>query len=405
MIEDLGAEPTPTPEAALRRGGPPAILQAAERVASVLAAHADEHDRAGRYAPDNIAAVWRAGLGNLTLPRAAGGVGADLRTTARAIEVLAGGDPSTALILVMHLLQLHALGDPRSPWPDQLRKRLIADSLAGPALINALRVEPELGTPARGGIPATRAVQEPTASGPTWRLNGHKIYSTGGIGLRWLLVWAVTDDADPGGQRVGFFVVPASAPGVEIRPTWDHLGMRASASDDVLLHDVRILVDDVVNLQPVGTSQWLGSPAWATILILAIYQGVAAAGRDWLVRYLNERIPSNLGAPLASLPRFQTAVGEIEALLHTNRCLLDDLVDDAQPRNHEDQRQPNLLAKVVITANVIRSLEITVSLTGNPGLSHHHPLQRHYRDALCSRIHTPQDDVVLLNAGKAVLGI
>ena len=30
------------------------------------------------------------------------------------------------------------------------------------------------------------------------------------------------------------------------------------------------------------------------------------------------------------------------------------------------------------------------------------PLQRHYRDVLCSRVHTPQNDAVLQGVGKAV---
>ena len=50
---------------------------------------------------------------------------------------------------------------------------------------------------------------------------------------------------------------------------------------------------------------------------------MAAAARDWLVRFLGERTPSALGRPLATLPRFETAVGEIETALTG----ADDLVD------------------------------------------------------------------------------
>ena len=49
---------------------------------------------------------------------------------------------------------------------------------------------------------------------------------------------------------------------------------------------------------------------------------MARSARDWLVGYLNERTPTNLGAPLATLPRFQEAVGEIEALLYANERLI-----------------------------------------------------------------------------------
>jgi alkylation response protein AidB-like acyl-CoA dehydrogenase len=40
-------------------------------------------------------------------------------------------------------------------------------------------------------------------------------------------------------------------------------------------------------------------------------------------------------------------------------------------------------------------------LSGNPGLSRANALQRHYRDVLCSRIHTPQNDTILVNSGRA----
>ena len=46
-----------------------------------------------------------------------------------------------------------------------------------------------------------------------------------------------------------------------------------------------------------------------------------------------------------------------------------------------------------------------MSLVGNPGLYRSNALERHHRDVLCSRIHVPQDDMVVLGAGKAALGV
>ncbi|KPA86959.1 hypothetical protein PF70_06833, partial [Pseudomonas asplenii] len=45
------------------------------------------------------------------------------------------------------------------------------------------------------------------------------------------------------------------------------------------------------------------------------------AARDWLVVWLGERTPANLGAPLSSLPRFHELIGRIDALLLANRVL------------------------------------------------------------------------------------
>jgi alkylation response protein AidB-like acyl-CoA dehydrogenase len=141
------------------------------------------------------------------------------------------------------------------------------------------------------------------------------------------------------------------------------------------------------------------------VLLLSVYDGIAQAARDWLIGYLNERTPTNLGAPLASLPRFQAAVGEIEALLHANERLLRSLADDLDAGGEAAERagRSTGLAKVVVARNVITVAEQAVALIGNAGLTRHNPLQRHLRDALCSRIHSPQDDTTLTNAGRAAL--
>jgi len=55
-----------------------------------------------------------------------------------------------------------------------------------------------------------------------------------------------------------------------------------------------------------------------------------------------------------------------------------------------------------VTSNAIRAVELAIEATGNPGLSRNNPLQRHYRNVVCGRVHTPQNDVVLQGVGKAV---
>ena len=144
-----------------------------------------------------------------------------------------------------------------------------------------------------------------------------------------MLVWGATADDD---ARIGWFLVPGDAPGVSIEESWDHLGMRASASHDVVLDDVRIPLDHGFGLGVPGAAPAIGRDAATVgamlVLLLSVYLGVAQAARDWLVSYLHARVPANLGAPLASLPRMQSAVGEIEARLVTSRRLLTSLARD-----------------------------------------------------------------------------
>jgi alkylation response protein AidB-like acyl-CoA dehydrogenase len=382
-------------EDVLAAGGAEAVRAAARAVSRALAERAGEHDRDGTFPSEAFEAIWTAGLGNLTLPRALGGVGADLETSAEVVALLAAGDPSAALVLVMHLAHIPLLALPGSGCPPRVRRAFLESTLAGPALANALRVEPELGTPARGGIPATRGRLVRSAAGELeWSVSGRKIFSTGAPGLRWMLVWGATQED----QRIGWFVVPGDTPGVSIEQTWDHLGMRASASHDVVLDDVRIPFDHAFALSEPGAAPASGRDAATVgamlVLLLSVYLGVAQGARDWLVAYLHERVPTNLGAPLASLPRMQSAVGEIEARLVASRRLIMSLARDPLEAP---------LVKTVVTRELIEAVQTAVALVGNAGLTRHHPLQRHLRDVLCSRVHTPQEDAVFLSSGRLAL--
>jgi alkylation response protein AidB-like acyl-CoA dehydrogenase len=93
-------------------------------------------------------------------------------------------------------------------------------------------------------------------------------------------------------------------------------------------------------------------------------------------------------------------VGDIEARLLTNRTLLD-AVTDAADRGACWTAERVLLVKHTVTSNVIAVTSRALDITGHPGLSRTNPLERHHRNALCSRIHTPQDDTILAAAGRA----
>jgi alkylation response protein AidB-like acyl-CoA dehydrogenase len=376
-----------------------AIFGRAEELAGRFAGRAAAHDRDGSFPFENFDELEAAGLLSLTVPRRFGGDGAGLTVTCGVIERVAHGDPSTALVLAMQYIY-HALAERRGEWPAAVHERLCRESVAGRALINVLRVEPELGTPGRGGVPAT--VAERTATG--WRLAGHKTYATGFPVLRYLLVYAAAGGFGET-AHAGHFLVPAGAAGVRVVETWDHAGMRATRSDDVYFDGVELPEDAALDLKPLGPPR--PDPAfaaWNGLVISSVYLGVARAARDWLVLYLHERQPSNLGASLATLPRFQVAVGEIEALLYTAGRLIDGLARDVDGGAPVPAGSAGLV-KYTATANARRAVEIGLELTGNPGLSRANPLERHYRDVLCARIHVPQDDMILTAAGKLALGL
>ncbi len=381
---------------ALRKAEPVAPItdaQALDALCATLAASAAQLDRDAEFPHANLALLRDAGLLGLATARRFGGDEAERSRLREVIGEVARGEPSTALLLAMQYINLRRLQrNATSPRP--LLERVLRESVSDGALINAFRVEPELGSPARGGLPQTLARRHPDG----WRLSGHKLYTTGIAGLTWLLVWARSDDPQP---LVGGWLVHRDTPGIRVIESWDHLGMRATGSHEVIFEDVQLPHESAVDVHPLDRQPGLDDAAVAAfqgdnaILLAALYDGVARAARDDLLGWLARRVPGSLGAPLSSLPRVQEAVGRIDALLLSNRLQLRGSDDPALSVGELGQ------IKVNVIDNAIDAVRRGLELAGNHALEHANPVQRHYRNLLCGRVHTPQPDSVWLAAGKA----
>src|SRR5438270_8291991 len=340
----------------------PDRLDCARELAVGFAERAAAHDRDASFPFENFRELSDAGLLALTVPAALGGGGAGARDAGHVLGIFGKADPSTALVLSMHYIQ-HLVMARSERWPARLARKLAKETVDGVALINALRVEPELGSPARGGLPATIARKTETG----WRLSGRKIYSTGAPILKWYAIWAKTDEPE---TRVGLFLVPAGLPGTRIVETWDHLGLRASGSHDVVFEDVVFPLDHEIDVRK--PEEWrvpdFTQSTVHAIFVAAIYDGVARAVRDWLVEFLKSRVPSNLGASLATLPRVQEAVGGIETRLAVNARLIDGFAGDFDDGVLLSASESNIV-KLTVTNNAVAIVEDALLLTSNHGLT------------------------------------
>ncbi|MFF0816033.1 acyl-CoA dehydrogenase family protein [Rhodococcus sp. NPDC003318] len=363
-----------------------------EETLAFVASRAEYHDLTGEFPFDSFDALRRIGAPALTVPVEYGGGGAGIAEAVEVIERIGAADPSVGLILQWNYTNHLALQHPDSPWPDELKAEVFRTAVTEGALINGLAVERELGSLSRGGVPATTATRLADGS---WRIDGEKAYATGISGLRWFTVTATTAEPSP---RVATFLFERDTPGWRVERTWDHLGLRASDTQTVVFENARIPHARLVDVRdPGGKPRGAGRVA-LPLLLAANYNGVAVATRDWLVRYLHTRVPTALGASLATVPRFHDRVGEIEAQLQTSRAVLRQAVATVESGGP----LPGL-AKHVATTTAIRITESALDLTGNPGLSRSRPLERHHRNAMVGRIHTPQSDLLLANLGKAAL--
>jgi alkylation response protein AidB-like acyl-CoA dehydrogenase len=373
-----------------------ALIAAAGELGRDFARDAALHDASGILPADNFKALEAVGLLRLTIARADGGYGAGLSEAARVVGAIAYGEPSTALVLAMHYVQHAAIARGRR-WPAALAQRVIEPSLKGIALVNALQVEPEAGSPTYGTLPRTTA----RLAGENWRISGRKRYSTGIPLLTWLVVNAVTDEAEP---RLGSFVVPRSAAGVHVVRTWNTIGMRATESHDVVFEDVVIPFDHAFELTPAseGIRRDGWQTAWFMGLISAVYDGIARAARDDVIDFVKSFSPGDLMTPLAALPGVQEEIGAIEIRLDANERLLQSLARDVDAGI--GNAAAAAMVRHVVIENAVAVTMAALALAGNHGLSRAGALERHHRNALCGRAHAPGAALVRTTAGRLALG-
>lgn len=368
-------------------------VELARALAADFASRADEADRIAALPAEDVAALRDSGYLTLSIPRRYGGAGLSLVECVEAQLELAQGSASSALVAAMPL-QIFGYECEVESWPEETFERLCRLVVEEGALVNSLASEPLLGSPSRGQIFQTTADRLPDG----WLINGEKTWSTGGRHLTHLLVRASI------GADSGVVLVPNNIEGVEWRETWRHaLSLRASDSHDVVFHDVLVPPDHLIEHAAQD-----GPPppnAWFPMMLGAVYLGAATAARDGAIRYALERVPTSLGQPIATLPKIQRQIGEIDVVLQAARTLFLDVAASwtGAPEHRQAQYARVAAAKQFALEAAGEVTEKALLLAGGAALTHNLPLERHFRDVRAGQMQPPSGDTAYEIVGRAAV--
>ena len=364
-------------------------------LAAEVAQRASAADKAGALPTEDVQALKASGFARLSVPRDYGGLGASLVECVRAQLLLAEGSGSTALVAAMNV---HIFGHAREvlSWSGDTFEQLCRLVAQG-ALVNSAASEPRLGSPSRGGLPDTFAVVD----GDELVINGQKTWVTGGQHLDHLLVRLRLDTDGANSDAVDVWI-PAGTKGVSWVETWgDGLSLRASNSHNLVLKNVRVPASHVLKR---GKSL---ANVWFPLLTAATYLGVAMAARHATITYALERVPTALGKPIATLPKVQRQIGEMDLALEAAQTLL--LTIAAQWTGNETEAQRNAFlartasAKHLATETAISVTDISLRVAGAAGLDPDLPLARYFRDVRAGLMHPPSGDTALEIIGRAAI--
>ncbi|WP_339215097.1 acyl-CoA dehydrogenase family protein [Solibacillus sp. FSL W8-0372] len=366
-------------------------LEKLETISESIKQLAQQTDEQATFPFENFQKLREIGYTKITLPKEYGGDGFTVYDALLLHETLASYCGSTGLAVSWTIQNVGEIFENRYWNPQKLD--WFGGEIANGATVNRAVSEFAMGSPVRGGRPATSAKRD----GEHYIINGRKNYTSGAPDLDYFLVSAWIEDVD----QLGFFLVPKTAEGVLVENTWDVASMRGTGSDDLVLDNVRIDQTNLVEIPNYTTGFKLNG--WL-LLIPATYLGIAQAARDYAVDFANSHSPNSIQGTIAQLPNVQTLIGEMDLALTKARFtiygvarLYDDPTKKATLVNEIN------IAKHVVANTAIEVVDKAMRLVGAKSLQRSNPLQRYYRDVRAGLHNPPMDDITIKRLAETAI--
>ncbi|MCP3029332.1 acyl-CoA dehydrogenase family protein [Halobacillus sp. A5] len=368
------------------------LYEKAVNIAEEARSHIEETDREAEFSYQTLKVIKQEGYPSLSLPVQIGGEGLSLYEFLFLQEKIAEGDGSVALSIGWHVGVMMELSQDRN-WTKKHFLSLAEHILEDQVVVNRAATEPATGSPTRGGIPETTAVRQ----GENYVINGRKTFTSMAEHLDYYIVSAYVDDI----KEVGWFLIDRHQPGVKVEKTWDTLGMRGTASDDLVLENVELSTDHLVERKREGKP----SPKGWLLHIPACYLGIAVAARNEAIKFAKNFQPNSLDTPIAEVSHIQDKIGEMEWKLMQAHSFMYAIARrwDEEPEKREHMGGELAAVKLAVTNTAAEVVDLAMRIAGGRGLSKSEPFEKYYRDVRAGLHNPPMDDAVLrMLAGQAL---
>lgn len=367
--------------------------QRVEAVLPALRAAAESADRTGQFHAPHKALLRDSGLLGLVVPHAYGGLDGTLRDLAAATYAMGTACPSTALAYFFHNSSvsrgLLALELAESDRFDAATSAAI--HAFGAKVLHMMGTHGQLlgnfaSESAKSSQSAVFISTEARAVPGGWLLNGVKSFGCNtGVADAYLVTAKLAGTTTAEG--IALFIVPQDAPGVQERPQWDALGMRATASHGIELHDVFVPADAALAVPGafvamLGMSR--GSLLGNQLAISAIYLGAARAAYDFALDYTTRLTFKDSGKPIASSPFHQELIGRMAVDLETATLWLRrqlEIETSVPPLlSKADELKQWRMCKGVVSEATFRVAQDAMKMCGTSNTGHAGLISRMLRD-------------------------
>ncbi len=340
--------------------------------AAEIAPHVMEWDEAQTFPLEVIKKLGRLGYMGAIFPEKYGGAELGYVEYAIIIEELSRVDGSVGIIVAAHtsLCSNHIY----KAGSEEQKQKYLPKLASGEWLGCWSLTESEAGSDAAGT--RTTAVRD----GEQWVINGAKSFTTNAHYADVCVGMAVTNRS-AAQHGISAFILEKGTPGFRAGKKENKLGLRASATGDVIFTDCRVPESQLVGKQDEGFVDSLRILDGGRISIAALSIGMAQGAYDAALKY--SKVRKQFGRPISEFQAIQHKLVDMATKIDASRLLTyraATLLDKGKRVTRE-----SAMAKLFSSESAVWIANEAVQIHGGYGFIKDYPVEKFYRDVkLCT---------------------
>jgi butyryl-CoA dehydrogenase len=359
---------------------------AREKVSKVAA----KYDKEGTFPWDMVKVFADTGFYGSYIPEEYGGCGGGVLELALITEELSRACGGIALALAATALGAFPI---MISGNEEQKKRYLPKLATGSVLAGFGLTEAQAGSDPSNM--STRAVKK----GDRYILNGTKCFITNGGQAKIYTIIAVTDPTK-GTRGTGAFIVEEGFPGLSYGKKEDKMGIRASATCELVFQDCEVPEENLLGKEGQGFIIAMRTLDRSRPGVASQALGIAQGALDLALEYGRNRV--QFGQPVAShqgvmfmLADMATEIEAARALLYTAARAVD--------AGESDIGRISAMSKLYASDVAMRVTTNAVQIFGGYGYMRDYPIEKFMRDAKITQIYEGTNQIQRMVIGRSLI--
>ena len=363
---------------------------------STIAPIASQFDESGEFPHETIKKMGAMGFMGIEVPEEYGGAGLDTLAYVLAVEEISKADASHGVIMsVNNSLYCHGI----MKFGTHAQKDAFLRPVASGKAVGAYALtEPMSGSDA--GSMRSRALRD----GEHYVLNSRKSWVTSGPVAEYVLTFMMTKPELQHRGITAFLIDTKQAPGFSRGKKEPKLGIRASATSELLFEDCRIPAAWRLGEEGDGFKIAMTVLDAGRIGIASQALGIAEAAYEASVAYARER--EAFGKKIGEFQGTGFKIADMKTRIEASRLLIYQAAAAKEKAKEKGGRYTleSSMAKLFASETAMFCAHHAVQIHGGMGYSRELPVERYFRDAKITEIYEGTSEIQRLVISRTELG-